>query len=204
MRNAPRQAAILAEVDAVYIEYQQRGFVINSFAVQEDPIVLPAVSNAVNLLNWSPERHNSVVMHNRMLELFMNCDGIYNTDSSVNHYARSTFMRCWHNTAHISAVNMAALQLCASRANPTQLSFGQHNHRGQIAPRTNELNNACNFLTNYELIIRTGVVDVAMGRTMVYMEQHGKLHWTDALRMVLMHSAGQYIQFIRGIIVIIR
>lgn len=135
-----------------------------------------------------------VMINNRIDKLFARCSGIHNTNGTINYQVWDYFRRCCHNTAHISAVGLTALQLRAARADPSILSFGQVNYRGLNAPYNSELKNACNFLSNHELMVRSGVVDNALGRVMVYIDNHGAIDYHDALKMITMHSVSQYIQ----------
>jgi len=158
MSNSDRKQAILSWMRGIVSQYVSQGYVIDDHAVINSPTVLPNLFGRIDAFNFSPERHAMAVMNNRIDVVFHQCSGIYNDDGTVNYYVHNYFRRCAHNTAHVSAVGLTALQLRATRADPNSLDFGQHNYRGKVAPRTGELTNACNFLTNYELTTRGAVL----------------------------------------------
>lgn len=195
-QNTERKAEILGWMRNVIVEFVQHGFVVDPYAVQADPNVLHALTERVDAYNFSQERLDMVEENKHLVWMFYRCTGIHLTDETVNPAVFSYFMRCCHNTAHIATHGMTALQIRAARGNPNQLDFGQHNYRGKVAPRTDELANACNFLTNNELFTRTSIIRVAVGRIMMYMDTHGPIPFKQALKMFTMHCVSQYIPYV--------
>lgn len=195
MANSDRKQTILNWMRGIVSQYVSQGYVIDDHAVINSPTVLPNLFGKIDAFNFSPERHAMAAMNNRIDVVFHQCSGIYNADGTVNYYAHNYFRRCAHNTAHVSAVGLTALQLRAVRADPNSLDFGQYNYRGKAAPRTGELTNACNFLTNYELTTRAGVVDVMTSRVMSFLTTHPASHYKDVLKMFTMYSVSPYVQY---------
>ena len=172
----------------------QNGFAVDPHALQHDPAVAPAIITRVGVYNWSQERHQMADHNKTLSDLFFRCSDCKNPDGSYNEAHHIYFSRCAHNTAHISAVGMNALQLRATRCNPTQLDFGQYNYMGKNAPRDSELGNSCNFLTDNELIVRIAVIHQSVGRISVYMDTYGSIPVSIALRMFTMHSGSIYLR----------
>ena len=192
MRGQAAQV-IKHSINNIYHEYNKNGFVLNEQLLNTNPIHLNNLKQTV--FNYSLERWNMLEMNKSILSLLGLCHDIYGYDAADNDARIRYFLRCCHNTAHISTVGMTALQIRSFRADPNVVNFGQHNYRGKYTPHKSELNNACNFLTNDELLIRISVVNEAVGRIRVKLGNN-KASYRDILKMFTMYCVSEYVPFI--------
>ena len=189
-RNTPEKQAIVNEMIAVYSQYQHQGFMINRPVIINEQAAQTNLYTAISTFNFSPERYGMVEINKTLDLLFSVCSGNRAPDGKFNRADYEYFKRCCHNTAHVASTGMTALQIRWTRSNPNHFTFGQQNFRGKYAPRNDELNNACNFLTDDELRARTANIDRAVSFIRMYIQANGPLNYHHALQMFTMYCAG--------------
>jgi hypothetical protein len=171
MRNAERQAAILNEVDAIYLEYQTTGIVVNQYAAQHDPSVMNNLYQLFAMPKWPSWRDNMRVINNALIAAISRCPDTWNLDGTQNRALVNVTARLVHSNLYLAQFGMTATDLFIERADPMLLNLNHITHMNPAFPAEWEFRNVTNLQHEDELGLRAS-------------KTQELIHFTDGLRRV--------------------
>lgn len=191
---------IMAEGRSIIATYYNDGYVIDAFATEMNctvPTPLPAVyvDTRPTVYNFTLMRHGMADENAVLATLIAQCNDVYTDTGQINQALVNYCMTRMHNTAHVSIHGMTAKQVVYTRMDPNDQFFGQKTFAGKTQPRVDELDNACNFLTNNELYARTHQLRAAIGRIGMHFDNEGSMSYNQMLRMFTMYCVSPHIPY---------
>jgi hypothetical protein len=196
-RNTPHKALTMEWLFNLGNEVIQQGFAIDQHALQNDPNVAVRLDSRRNAHNWSQARHDMADQNYALNRLIRRCSDVY--DVSGQHLLNaivSYCQVCMHNTAHVSIHGMTSKQLVYTRIQPRHPFLGQINFTGEFCPMPVDYTNGCNYLTPNELRARTAVIEAALQRIHMHIDQYGAIPYKQMMKMFTMYCVSPYIPYV--------